>query len=131
MVCVRFVPDMRFWRYALRSVHACCLPPVRQTERLAECFVPIPPWVVIAIRTFSRVIRLSGLVGSLRVCTFLYGDPDGEREDGETRGTESAARQSAFLCKRVGFAMFSAGSTLGQNAEAALRPRPKPAPKSH
>ena len=40
------------------------------------------------------------------------------------------ARQSAFLCKRIGFVMLSAGSTLGQNAEAALRPRPKPAPKS-
>ena len=65
----------------------------RQTGRLAGCSVPVPPWVVIAIRAFSRVIRLSGLVSSLRACTFLYGDPDGEREDGETRGTESAARR--------------------------------------
>ena len=73
--------------------HACCLPPVRQTERLAICFVPVPPWVVIAIRAFSDVAWLSGLVSSLRACTFLYGDPDGEREDGETRGTESAARR--------------------------------------
>ena len=60
--------------------HACCLPPVRQTGRLALCFVPVPPWVVIAIRAFSDVVRLSNLAGSLRVCAFLYGDPDGERK---------------------------------------------------
>ena len=107
MSCVRLMSVVRFYWDVLAFVrachtflsgclmfdHACCLPPVRQTERLAECFVPIPPWVVIAIRAFSRVIRLSGLVSSLRACTFLYGDPDGEREDGETRGTESAARR--------------------------------------
>ena len=33
-------------------------------------------------------VRLSGFVGSLRACTFLYGDPDGERRDGGTRRTE-------------------------------------------
>ena len=61
--------------------HACCLPPVRQTERLAICSVPIPPWVVIAIRAFSDVAWLSGFVGSLRACAFFYGDPDGERRE--------------------------------------------------
>ena len=91
--------------------HACCLPPVRQTERLAICFVPVPPWVVIAIRAFSDVVRLSDLAGSLRACTFLYGDPDGERKG--TQETESAARQSAFLREHIGFAMLSAGSPLG------------------
>ena len=68
-------------------------------------------------------VRLSGFVGSLRACTFLYGDPDGERKG--TRGTESAARQSAFLRDHIGFAAFSAGSPLGRNVEAALRPRPR------
>ena len=34
--------------------HACCLPHERQTGRLAECCVPIPPWVGIDIRAFSR-----------------------------------------------------------------------------
>ena len=58
-------------------------------------------------------VRLSGFVGSLRACTFLYGDPDGGREDAGTRGTESAARQSAFLRKRIGFEVLSAGSPLG------------------
>ena len=33
-------------------------------------------------------VRLSGFVGSLRACAFLYGDPDGERRDGGTRRTE-------------------------------------------
>ena len=31
----------------------------------------------------------------------------------------------ALLRERIGFAMFSAGSTLGHNAEAALRPPPQ------
>ena len=93
--------------------HACCLPPVRQTERLAICCVSIPPWVVIAIRAFSDVAWLSDLVGSFRACAFLYGDPDGERKGRGRRRTESAARQSAFLRDRIGFVMFSAGSPLG------------------
>ena len=57
--------------------HACCLPPVRQTGRLAICCVSVPPWVVIAIRAFSDVAWLSGFVGTLRASAFLYGDPDG------------------------------------------------------
>ena len=119
---------MRFYRNVLRSAHichaflskgpvfdhACCLPPVRQTGRLAICSVPIPPWVVIAIRAFSDVARLSGFVGSRRACAFLYGDPDGERKG--TRRTGAAARQSAFLRKHIDFAVFSAGSTLGLRA---------------
>ena len=91
----------------------------RQTERLAECSVPIPPWVGIAISAFSMAVRLSDLVDSFRACAFLYGDPDGERRDGGTRRTEGHGEQSrrrggrAFLRDRIGFAMFSAGSTLG------------------
>ena len=50
---------------------------LRQTERLAICSVPVPPWVGIAIRAFSMAVRLSDLVGSFRACAFLYGDPDG------------------------------------------------------
>ena len=57
------------------------------------------------------MVRLSDFVGSFRACAFLYGDPDGERKG--TRGTESAARQSAFLRDHIGFAAFSAGSPLG------------------
>ena len=105
MSCVRFYPNVLHSFCACHAFlskcpvfdHACCLPPVRQTERLAICSVPIPPWVVIAIRAFSDVARLSGFVGSLRACAFLYGDPDGERKG--TRGTEAAARcKCAFAC---------------------------------
>ena len=90
--------------------HACCLPPVRQTERLAICSVPVPPWVVIAIRAFSDVAWLSGFVGSLRACAFLYGDPDGERRDAEN-GVGGEAK--CVLREHIGFAVFSAGSPLG------------------
>ena len=65
------------------------------------------------------------LFGSLRDCAFLYGDSDGVTGDEGTRGrgaTESAARLSALLREPIGFAVFSAGSTLGLNVEAALRP---------
>ena len=122
MSCVRLISVMRSYRNVLRSVHACCLPPVRQTGRLAGCFVPIPPWVVIAGSAFSMAVRLSDLVGSFRACAFLYGDPDGERRDGGTRRTEGRGGRSrrrggsAFLRDRIGFVMFSAGSTLGLRA---------------
>ena len=136
MSCVRSAPVMRSCRNVLRSVHACCLPPVRQTGRLAGCSVPIPPWVGIAIRAFSDVAWLSGFVGSLRACAFSGGDPDGERRDGGTRRTEGHGEQSrrrggrAFLRDRIGFAMFSAGSTLGLKCGSRTAAAPKPAPKS-
>ena len=41
---------------------------------------------------------------------------EGDAENGGTRRTESAARQSAFLRDRIGFVMFSAGSPLGLRA---------------
>ena len=77
MSCVRLMSVVRFYWDVLAFVrachtflsgclmfdHACCLPPVRQTERLAICFVSVPPWVVIAIRAFSDVAWLSGFVG--------------------------------------------------------------------
>ena len=54
-----------------------------------------------------------------------------ENERTERRGERSRRRGvGTFLRERIGFVMLSAGSTLGQNAEAVLRPRPKPAPKS-
>ena len=105
-------PDMRFRCGVLYLVHvrytvllrrfvfdhACCLPPVRQTGRLAGCFVPVPPWVVIAIRAFSDVVRLSNLAGSLRVCAFLYGDPDRERRRRRERGGRGNGIGGAAEC---------------------------------
>ena len=54
---------------------------------------------------FSDVLRLSDFTDSLQVCTFLYGDPDGER--GQQRGV------SMFLRNHISPAMLSAGNTLG------------------
>ena len=94
MSCVRFYPNVlrsfcachTFLSECPAFDHACCLPPVRQTGRLARCSVPIPPWVGIAIRAFSDVAWSSGFVGSLRACAFSGGDPDGETKGrGERR----------------------------------------------
>ena len=88
----------------------------RQTERLAESFVPIPPWVGIANSAFSKAMRLSHSVGSLRDCTFSGGDPDGERGDEGTRkaGEQNRRRGArALLRDHISFAMLSAGSPLG------------------
>ena len=87
-----------FLSVCLAFDHACCLPPVRQTGRLAGCFVPVPPWVVIAIRAFSDVVRLSNLAGSLRVCAFLYGDPDRERRRRRERGGRGNGIGGAAEC---------------------------------
>ena len=65
----------------------------RQTGRLAGGCVPIPPWVEIAGSAFSMAVRLSGFVGSLRACAFLYGDPDGDRKG--TRETENGVGGAA------------------------------------
>ena len=93
--------------------HACCLPRERQTGRLAICFVPIPPWVGIAGSAFSdrrAVIGLGLFISGLRVFWRRSRRGTGGRGD---RGTESAARQSAFLREHIGFVVLSAGSPLG------------------
>ena len=126
MVCVRFTPAIHFYRYALRSVHARCLPPVRQTERLAECFVPIPPWVGIANSAFSKAMRLSHSVGSLRDCAFLCGDPDGKQENEETaedRRTESAARRGDIFAQAYWPCHAFRGESVGGYAPPNLRQR--------
>ena len=85
----------------------------RQTGRLAGGCVSIPPWVEIAGSAFSnwrcgyRAWRVH--FGLARFFVAIPTEDEGTRE----RGTESAARQSAFLRDRIGFVMFSAGSPLG------------------
>ena len=103
--------------------HACCLPPVRQTERLAICSVPVPPWVVIAIRAFSnRRYGYPDFLVHFEIARFLAAIPTENEGDGE-RSRRRGVR--AFLRDYIGFVMISAGSPLGQNVEAALRPRPQ------
>ena len=130
MSCVRFYPNVLRSFCACHAFlskcpvfdHACCLPPVRQTGRLAICSVPIPPWVGIAIRAFSDVAWLSDLVGSFRACAFLYGDPDGERRG---RGGRSRRRGRVRFCVTISaLRRFPRGVRWGLRA-------PKPAPKSH
>ena len=78
--------------------HACCLPPVRQTGRLAGCFVPVPPWVGIAIRAFSnRRCGYPAFLVHFGLARFFMAIPTenegtGERGERRERGTESAAR---------------------------------------
>ena len=127
MSFVRFTPVMRFYwdvfrlSYAghtflsvcLAFDHACCLPPVRQTGRLAG-----------GLRSYSAVGRdrhscVLGCRVVIGLCWFTSGLRvfwrRSRRGNEGTRGTE-AARQSAFLRDRISFAMFSAGSTLGLRA---------------
>ena len=115
--------------------HACCLPHERQTERLAICSVPIPPWVVIAGSAFSNRQcghRISWVhFGLARFFMAIPTENEGTGERGERRErrTESAARQSAFLRDRISFAMFSAGSPLGAECGSRTAAAPKPAPR--
>ena len=106
--------------------HACCLPPVRQTERLAICFLSVPPWVVIAGSAFSNRRRgYRGWLVHFGIVRFHVAIPT--ENEGDARDGERSRRRigSALLRDRIGFAMFSAGSPLGRNVEAALRPRPQ------
>ena len=70
-------------------------------------------------RIAGAVIRLGWFTLGLRV---FCGDPDGS-----TRGRGGRRRRGvgALLRDHIGFAAFSAGSPLGRNVEAALRPRPR------
>ena len=112
-----------FLSVCLAFDHACCLPPERQTERLAVCCVPIPPWVEIAIRAFSR--RWCGYLpwrvhfGFVRLFVAIPTEDEGDEETrGNGRDGERSRRWvvSALLRDRIGFAVFSAGSTLGLRA---------------
>ena len=107
---------------------------LRQTGRLAISCVSIPPGRDRHSCVLAALVRLSALAGSLRVWPFICGDPDGGTGDtrNEERGPEERGWRRglcALLRKHIGLVMLSAGSTLGLNVEAALRP-PQTAPKS-
>ena len=123
--CVRFMPALRSCWNALRSITpaVCRIAPNRTACGRLRSYSAVGRDRRSCV--LKSMVRLSDFVGSLRACAFLYGDPDGERKGRGGRGTGAAARQSAFLRDRISFAMFSAGSPLGQKVEAALRPRPQ------
>ena len=98
------VPGVRFSRNVLRSItpvfavssrclmfaHACCLPPVRQTGRLAGCCVPIPPWVEIAGSAFSnRRYGYPDFLVHFEIARFLAAIP--------TENAENEAGGAAFV----------------------------------
>ena len=102
--------------------HACCLPPVRQTERLAICCVSVPPWVVIAIRAFSDVAWLSGFVGSFRDCVFSGGDPDGIRKKrGDAENGVGGAAWVRFCVIILALRRFPRGVRWGYAPQTAPR----------
>ena len=68
----------------------------------------------------ESLVRLSRMVGLIWACAFPYGDLDGRRRNVENGERSRRRRGRALLRERIGFAMFSAGSTLGQKVEAAL-----------
>ena len=75
---------------------------------------------MIAIRTFSnRRCGYPALLVHFGLARFLAAIPTENEGTGE-RGERSRRRGvSALLRDRIGFVMFSAGSTLGQKVEAA------------
>ena len=106
--------------------HACCLPHSAKQNGLREVtflFRRGSGSPVVRSRIDGAVIGFRGFTSGL--CVSLWRS---RRRTKGTRGTESAARQSAFLRDRIGFVMFSAGSTLGQKVEAAQQP-PQTAPR--
>ena len=108
MSFVRFTPVMRFYwdvfrlSYAGHTFLSVCLAfgsrllfaAWRQTERRAECCVPIPPWVEIADSAFSdRRCGYPAWLVHFGLARFLWRS---RREHEGTRGTEAARRGCAF-----------------------------------
>ena len=133
MSCVRLMSVVRFYWDVLAFVrachtflsgclmfdHACCLPHSAKQDGLRN--------VAFLFRrgSGSPVTRSrmscgyrAWLVYSGIVC-FLAAIPTGDGKRSRRRSV------SAFLRKHIGFEMLSAGRTLGQKVEAALRPRPR------
>ena len=119
MSCVRFTPAIRFYWDFLRSVHACCLPHSAKQDGLrylAFLFRHGSRSPFVRSRGVSAVIYLGGFTSGLFV--YLWRSRRGYRGH-EERGTgERGWRRSvsALLRNHIGFAMFSAGSTLGLRA---------------
>ena len=99
--------------------HACCLPNSAKQDGLRNAAFLFRRGSGSPV-TRSRMScgYRAWLVYSGIVC-FLAAIPTGDGERSRRRGAR------ALLRKHIGFAMFSAGSPLGQKVEAALRPRPR------
>ena len=116
-VCIGLRLALRFCCGVLPSVHACCLPHGDKQDGLRYLAFLFRRSRSPFVRS-RDVLRLSAFVGSLWVWAFLCGDLDGVPG---TRGTENGKRSwrrgpCALLRNRIGFAILSAGSTLGLRA---------------
>ena len=125
---VRFVPGVRSYRNVLRSIHAgraflsecpafdhaCCLPHSAKQDGLrylAFLFRHGSRSPFVRSRGVGAVIYLGGFTSGLFV--YLWRSRRGYRGH-EERGWRRSV--SALLRNHIGFAMFSAGSTLGLRA---------------
>ena len=122
MSCTRSRLPLRFSRGVLCSIRpAVCRVSAKQDglRYVAFLFRRGSGSPVARSRIAGAVIRLGWFTLGLRV---FCGDPDGS-----TRGRGGRRRRGvgALLRDHIGFAAFSAGSPLGRNVEAALRPRPR------
>ncbi len=102
--------------------HACLFFLVRQKRSGLRCVTFLFPRGSKSPFVRSHdIVRLSRFAGSLWVCAFLYGDSDGVRRDAGLRGTESAARQSAFCATVLALLWFPRGVRWGCAPQTAPR----------
>ena len=106
--------------------HACLFSFVRKRETACGILRSYSARVGIAIRAFSKTVRLSDLFGSLLDCAFLYGDPDGVRGNAETRDTGNGV--GGAVCVRLCVNLLAL-PCFPRGVRWWLR-APKPAPKS-
>ena len=126
MSCVRSAPVMRSSRNVLRSITpAVCRLCAKQDGLRDVPFLFRRGSGSPVVR--SRVdVRLSDLAGSLRVCAFSGGDPDGVRKRRGNAGDEERSRRRGrvrFCVTALALPCFPRGVRWGLRA-------PKPAPKS-
>ncbi len=85
----------------VRLTPAVCRKSAKQ-GRLAKCRVSIPRGSRSPLARSQIPVRLSNSAGSLQVCAFPYGDPDGETRERGENGVGGAAQlrfaQSHWLC---------------------------------
>ena len=130
-------PAVRFcWNVLRSALRHCCsvlrsstpvfFPLSGKKKRLAVCFVSIPRGSESPFASSHDFGGLSGFVGSLRDCAFLYGDSDGGTGDAENGRTQSYGVGGAAEC------VFAQSHWLCHafRGEYVGTARPKPAPKS-
>ena len=122
MFFVCLMPVMRSYRKVLRSITPVSFPSSGKEKRLAECCVPVPPWVEIAGSAFSN--RRYGYPAFLvhfgleRFFAAIPTENEGTGERSRRRGV------GAFCVIVLALPCFPRGVRWGLRA-------PKPAPRSH